>query len=251
MKTAKNGKVPRVQSEDRDDTGAMVGRGQKRIEQSLAAKPMLLQPFKEQFGSLPGGENPVDFAGRPPLLGHTESFIHGQWFSEASPVRGDMNELRENLGSERETISGSHQLRHPGAGRPAIGMLSQFGRDEKTRVDAVIHCRPSSISSKRSSSDEKGRRISPTLTGGISRTLCPKRPSTMAWRARAKRCCSIANSSAFSFGIAASISSSVLIHQYFATNLSERKARRRAPECIISSILTIPFPGNSVNLVIP
>jgi hypothetical protein len=248
MKTTKNCEIPSVQRQDGVDSRVSIGRSQQRVEQALATKPICPQPLKKQSGALLRRENRVDFAGSPPSFGQAQSLIHSKRVSKAPFIRGNVHELRENLRSKREAVASPDHSRQPGPNRRMVGTLGHLCRNEKTRVDAVIHCRPSSSSSKRSSSDEKGRRISPTLTAGISRTLCSKTPS-MAWRARARRCCSNANSAAFSLGIAASISSSVLISPYFATNLFGRKGKWSPGVGMHNLINPAPSPSLKIPLI--
>jgi hypothetical protein len=50
-----------------------------------------------------------------------------------------------------------------------IGVTRDFCRDEKARVEAVRHARPSSISSYHSARDPKGFNIQPGPNGGMMR----------------------------------------------------------------------------------
>jgi hypothetical protein len=210
MKAAENREIPAVQRQNGTDSCMAISRGQKRIEQSLATQPMLPQPFKEQFGSLFSGEDLVNFTCSPPLLGQPMSLAHYQRSLKAALICGNVDKLCENLGSKREAISSGYQLRYPGTDRVMIGMFNQLGGNKKARVDAVIHFRPSSISPSKSFSGKKGRKMRPMLTGAISST--PWSGARITFRiSSVTRCTSAANSSAFRFGSAASISDSVLM----------------------------------------
>ncbi len=121
-----------------------------------------------------------------------------------------MNELGQNLRCHGQSFAVCDQLRHQGTSTDMIRMLRHFHGDQKTGVQAVSHIRPSSISPNKSSSGERGRSIRPTLTVGMSKTLCVWDDDAFrrsAWTNRSNS----ASSSALNLGTAASISANVLI----------------------------------------
>jgi len=133
-----------------------------------------------------------------------------------------MDIFRQDLRGQGKSRTPRNAFPYQGASRAMFGMLQQFRGYQKTAVDAVRHILPSSISPNKSSSGEKGRKMTPTLATGISKMLCRVSGNTSCRRATMSRSNS-ANSSAFSFGIAASISVNVLIRRM----MSEKTAPHR------------------------
>jgi hypothetical protein len=83
-----------------------------------------------------------------------------------------MNEFGKHLRSQCETVTPGDQC---GNFRPRglmIGVFDNFGGDQESGVNPVIHRRCSSISPSKSSSLLNGRMIRPRLTGAMSSTLC-------------------------------------------------------------------------------
>jgi len=83
-----------------------------------------------------------------------------------------MHEFRQPLRRKGKLRAASDTFRNHRTSGNMIGVLDQFSGDQKAAIYAANHFLPLSISPNKSSSGEKGRRIRPTLTVGISNTLC-------------------------------------------------------------------------------
>ena len=80
----------------------------------------------------------------------------------------------ENLRRDGQAVPGCHELPQDRTRIDMTSMLDNLGGNQKARVHAVYHCRPSSISSRISSSSVPGCKTEPSCTGAISRMLCAR-----------------------------------------------------------------------------
>jgi hypothetical protein len=83
-----------------------------------------------------------------------------------------MNKFSKHLRGQGESVTSGKECGYLRPRRSMTGVLNNFSGDQVSSVDSVIQCRPSSISSNKSSSGLNGRIIWPRLTGAMSRTLC-------------------------------------------------------------------------------
>jgi len=204
---------------------------QQGIQETFPPKPVCLQPLKKLFYGGSVGKNRFHLASRPPLFSQIPGFLHRKRALETPRICGDMDKLRQNLRRNGKPFTTGNQLRYQGTSGTMFGVFCQFRRDQKTGVYAVSHIRPSSISPNKSSSGEKGRRMRPTFTGGISNTLCPADGAAFR-RSAWTNFSNSASSPAFNLGTAASISVNVLMSLYLATKRRPSQVQEKRPTVI-------------------
>jgi hypothetical protein len=164
--------VGRVESEQVIDPGLVIRCRQQRIEQPLSPQAMRAMPVEELLHSRCIGKGMINLAGRPPLQCQLAGIVDRQRSGESPWVGHDVNEFRQDLRSQRKPVAATHQFFQHGPSGRMLRMLGQLQSNQKSGVDSVIHTRPSSISSSRSSSRVSGLSSSPRSTGAMSRTLC-------------------------------------------------------------------------------
>lgn len=125
---------------------------------------MASHPFMEKSNSRICRHHLIHFPGIPPSLGMSQCVVHWKRHLKPSRISRHMDELGQHLGNKRNAIAPRNQ---PGEQLPrtvVFGVFRDFNGDQKACVRSMRHSfRPSIISPSRSSPDDSGRKISPTL----------------------------------------------------------------------------------------
>jgi len=132
-----NRKVPKqfeirlVQRDNRPDPRDVKGGGQQRVEQPLAAEPVLPHPREELIRCGHVGNELDGFRGVPQGFGPVEGGGHAQRVGAAPRVGHDMDELGKNLRDQCKAVAAAEEPVEQGSGLAMPCMRDEFNGDQE------------------------------------------------------------------------------------------------------------------------